>query len=499
MNAAECLLSAGADAAVALECGDRRVTYAELRAAVPRAGGAWRALGLEPGARVVIFAPDSDDWVIAYLGAIWAGGVVIGVNPHLALSDLAPILTDSEVRFIWCEPDLAKPVAALAQSLPDGPTVVVPGDGGSRNWTVAMHAASPIDASEQGDDAPALWIGTSGTTGIPKGVIHAAARRRPRPRIRRAGAGGDRRGPVLLDLEAVFRVRARQQPVRRLSHRRHGHPRPRAGNAPAHARNGRSASAHAPLHRADALQQDAAGACRAGSCRRRDPPFRLGGRSAAGHGSQRLAPGDRQGADLGIRDVGNAVPRALLRRRFGAAAADAAHARALRRRHRSRHSATHFRSPANACPRVLETSRGAGRRLSRWLVFTGRHVHSPRRPAGIRRPHGRSAQSLRTMGEHALDRARAGGGGRRRDRPGRRRGSGNGGRPDDHRRAGRGRSRARGSGPRSHRRRHRETAQIPAPALGALGDRTAADRDRQAAAQPPARRARVRAVRRAQG
>ena len=38
MNAAECLLSAGADAAVALECGDRRVTYAELRAAVPRAG-----------------------------------------------------------------------------------------------------------------------------------------------------------------------------------------------------------------------------------------------------------------------------------------------------------------------------------------------------------------------------------------------------------------------------------------------------------------------------
>ena len=162
----------GADAAVALECGDRRVTYAELRAAVPRAGGAWRALGLEPGARVVIFAPDSDDWVIAYLGAIWAGGVAIGVNPHLALRDLAPILSDSEVRYVWCEPEIAAPVAALAGSLPDGPAVVVCGGGGSGDWTVAMQRATHIEPAESDDEAPALWIGTSGTTGIPKGVIH---------------------------------------------------------------------------------------------------------------------------------------------------------------------------------------------------------------------------------------------------------------------------------------------------------------------------------------
>ncbi len=172
MNAAECLLAVGADAAIALDCGERCVTYAELRAAVPRAAAAWRALGLEPGARVVVFAPDSDDWVIAYLGAIWAGGVAIGVNPHLALADLAPILADSEVRHLWCEPDQARALCALARSLAAGPAIVAAGSRGDRDWTAAVRDAGPVAAGEHGDEDPALWIGTSGTTGTPKGVIH---------------------------------------------------------------------------------------------------------------------------------------------------------------------------------------------------------------------------------------------------------------------------------------------------------------------------------------
>ncbi|MGB0129243.1 MAG: AMP-binding protein, partial [Rhodocyclaceae bacterium] len=101
MNAAECLLSVGADAAIALECADERLSYAALRAAVRRSAGAWRELGLLPGDRVIVFAPDGIDWVIAYLGAIWAGGVAIGVNARLPMADLGPILADGEVRFVW--------------------------------------------------------------------------------------------------------------------------------------------------------------------------------------------------------------------------------------------------------------------------------------------------------------------------------------------------------------------------------------------------------------
>ena len=173
MNAAECLLSEGEDDAVALECGSERVAYRELREAVARSAGAWRALGLNAGERVVVFAPDSIDWVIAYLGAIWAGGVAIGVNPRLPLNDFAPIVSDSEVRFIWCEDDASADTGAMTKTLPSPPEVVSTGNSAGRSWVAVMSTAPRPSPNEHDDDDPALWIGTSGTTGVPKGVVHA--------------------------------------------------------------------------------------------------------------------------------------------------------------------------------------------------------------------------------------------------------------------------------------------------------------------------------------
>jgi acyl-coenzyme A synthetase/AMP-(fatty) acid ligase len=172
MNAAERLLSAGAEGAVALECGEAATTYGELRDRVARAGAAWRSLGLERGERVIVFAPDSIDWVVAYLGAIWAGGVAFGVNPRLGLSDFGPILGDSEARYVWCEADAAPGIAILARTIPHGPAIVASGAVEAGDWTAALAGAAPMAAVQRTDEDPALWIGTSGTTGVPKSVIH---------------------------------------------------------------------------------------------------------------------------------------------------------------------------------------------------------------------------------------------------------------------------------------------------------------------------------------
>ena len=172
MNAAQTLLQAGAPQATALACDSETLTYEALRQQVRIAAGAWRALGLQQGERVIIFAPDSIDWVVAYLGVIWAGGVAIGVNPRLSPGELAPILQESEVRFVWCEADSVTPLASLLAGMPLAPALIESGPGESP-WTHRLRDATEMEPVLQDEEAPALWIGTSGTTGVSKGVVHA--------------------------------------------------------------------------------------------------------------------------------------------------------------------------------------------------------------------------------------------------------------------------------------------------------------------------------------
>ena len=173
MNAAALLLSSGRDEAVAIECGDRKICYRELREGVAKAAGAWRELGVREGERVIVFAPDSIDWVVAYLGAIHAGGVAIGVNCRLPMAELMPILAESEAAALWCESHLAAAIEEVLPQLERQPRLVVASPGSDDGWQRHVARATAVPPAERDADEPALWIGTSGTTGLPKGVVHA--------------------------------------------------------------------------------------------------------------------------------------------------------------------------------------------------------------------------------------------------------------------------------------------------------------------------------------
>ena len=75
-----------------------RLTFVELAARVGQASAAFVGAGLGPGERVGIWAPNCADWVIAALGALAVGGIVVPLNTRLKGKEAAFILRRSGCR-----------------------------------------------------------------------------------------------------------------------------------------------------------------------------------------------------------------------------------------------------------------------------------------------------------------------------------------------------------------------------------------------------------------
>lgn len=168
MNAAAYLLEVGEGEKVAIESDEGSITYERLRDRVARAAGVWRALGLEVGDRVLVLAPDSIGWVVAYLGAIWAGGVAVGLNSRLLERELSVVVGESGARFSWCSPETIDLFERCVETAGGGPELV-----GETQFEALLEGEAPAPAAERHEDDPAFWIYTSGTTGLPKAAIHA--------------------------------------------------------------------------------------------------------------------------------------------------------------------------------------------------------------------------------------------------------------------------------------------------------------------------------------
>ena len=178
-NAAQLLLAAGDDAALALVCGDERLSYAGLRERVARAASAFTARGIDVGDRVAIKLGDGIDWVVAFLGTIWAGAVAVAVNPKVPPAEWHYILDEAGFSAILCESggdtDTPAPWRERCIALAD--------------WRRAVDAAPPCEAQPLDAGAPAFWCHSSGTSGKPKAVIHGQRFAREIEVVSRDGIG----------------------------------------------------------------------------------------------------------------------------------------------------------------------------------------------------------------------------------------------------------------------------------------------------------------------
>ena len=167
-------VAAGQGDRPALATPTQSVTYAELFSLACRAGNALRALGVEPEQRVALLLPDSPPFAAMFLGAMRIGAVPVPLNTRLRAADYEAILADSRAKVLVADGALAEPLRERLSALRHLRAVVVQGAAsGAPAVEELLAAASPELAAEPvSTDDMAYWLYTSGTTGLPKAVVH---------------------------------------------------------------------------------------------------------------------------------------------------------------------------------------------------------------------------------------------------------------------------------------------------------------------------------------
>ena len=157
-------------------------TYGELARRTSQFAQLLRKRGVSPGDRVLIRLPNCLDYPTAFLGAMKAGCIAVPTSTLLTVDEVLYLAKDSGARVMVMDHPMWEQLAPRITEAPEARLVLLSGRGKQLDGieVVALDLKSALDAisvwsaahaTHAGD--PAYLVYTSGTTGYPKGVLHA--------------------------------------------------------------------------------------------------------------------------------------------------------------------------------------------------------------------------------------------------------------------------------------------------------------------------------------
>ena len=196
----------------ALIFGEKRWTYAEYADAVDRFAAAFALAGARRGDRIAVFNTNCPEHLFALFAAARLGAVYSPLNCRLKGDELSHVLTDCEPSIVLVGKRYAEQVGAVASGMKSvRQTRIIdaaPGEANSLHDFVNESGGSkPTPASREApDEATALLLYTSGTTGAAKGVMHSHANVVRRIEARKTAFDDDSQEKVGLLAVPVFHV-----------------------------------------------------------------------------------------------------------------------------------------------------------------------------------------------------------------------------------------------------------------------------------------------------
>lgn len=158
---------------------EKRFSFAQLNARANSLGDQLQKLGLNAGDRVAVLSYNGHEFIESFFGPAKVGLVIMPLNWRLTADELAFILKDGGARALIFDPDFAAVVDDLRARGSEGTDVeqwisiadeVHEGTHSYENLIAAGSSEEPVQFADASDNLFIMY--TSGTTGLPKGVVH---------------------------------------------------------------------------------------------------------------------------------------------------------------------------------------------------------------------------------------------------------------------------------------------------------------------------------------